>query len=265
MEKLEPNALSPWRRMSLLIVDENQYYELDHSEEGLEILRNPSITVMPIQQADIFQREWRILGGARPVPGMLMVLSPHHNDVYAEISEAKNRISVENSVASVNFCRLLGAKLVRMTRVRVYNTESKKTVTVDLAGKTPIRKADAKFVSTSTDELYITDRIQVNAEFAGGQPDIDGARTYLQKKRLDSDPVLLSLLDMRDDSRHSSNDIRSITQEFCLTEALQKTFELMSDLRLGISVFSASLSAKYEKIVKENTEVWLTMEIKFPG
>lgn len=247
--------IESWKRRLLIITTDLQVEALEHSEEGLELLKNHEVKVLPISEIDIFNTKFTLLGGIRPQPGMLLLMSPYDDKTYVEVSDAKSFIALEKASLTLRFCQLLGAKSVTVRNIKIVDIENQKELNID---------AQKDFISGSlsgkkSDIENIKNQLKVKSTFSGGKPNLEKAEKLLKSSGLISEPFLKHLLEMVIDSKEVDNKLNKITQEISLTQSLQKTFEFISKINLPTAV----VGAEFKSITKEKIEIFLSLEINF--
>lgn len=244
-----------WKRRLVLVATDVQVDGLEHDKDGLELLKNQEVTILPIKQADIFDTQFALLGGIRPQPGMLLLMSPYDDNTYVEVSDARSLIAIEKASLTLRFCSLLGAKSVAVKNIKIVDTENHKELTIDAQYNT----ISGSLTGKKSEIENIKNQIKVNASFSGGKPNFEKAEQLLRSSRLISDPLLKHLLEMVRDSQETENKINEITQEVSLTQSLQKTFELVAKINFP----SGFVGGNFKSVVKEKIEIYLSLVIKF--
>lgn len=244
-----------WKRRLVLVASDVQVDGLEHDKEGLELLKNQEVTIMPIKNAEIFDSQFNILGGIRPQPGMLLLMSPYDDNTYVEVSDARSLIAIEKASLTLRFCSLLGVKSVAVKNIKIVDTENHKELTFDAQNNTVKGSLTAK----KSEIDNIKNKIKVSASFTGGKPNFEKAEQLLKTSRLLSDQLLKHLLEMVKDSQDTENKINEITQEVSLTQSLQKTFELVAKINFP----SGFVGGNFKSVVKEKIEIFLSLVIKF--
>jgi len=247
---------NPWRRRLIIIMDEVKIESLEFDKVGRNLLNNNEISVIPISNWQNYSESLKILGNVRPNPGMLLVLSPYNDFIYSEISESRNLFAIEKMSSTIALCQLLGVKSVVSTNIKILDRDSTKEISFDLQSNS-YGSGDLK--AKKQDLLYIKNRLQLKANFAGSSPHLDEATVLLKASKLDTDIVLSKLVEMKRNESKGLNKIRNLTQEISLTESLQNTFDFAANLNFPIGC----ISSNYKSVVKEKIEISITLEINF--
>lgn len=244
-----------WKRRLVLVATDVQVDGLEHDKEGLELLKNQEVTILPIKEAEVFNNKFKILGGLRPQPRMLLLMSPYDDNTYVEVSDARSLIAIEKASLTLRFCSLLGAKSVAVKNIKIVDTEKQKELSIDAQYNTVSGSLKGKI----TDIENIKNQIKVNASFSGGKPNFEKAEQLLKTSRLVTDPLMKHLFEMVRDSETIDNKINEITQEVSLTQSLQNTFDLVARINFP----SGFVGGKFKTTVKEKIEIFLSLIIKF--
>ena len=246
---------NPWRRRIILVSQNVKIEALGHDEAGRNILNNDEVSVIPIEEWSNYSDTIKILGGTRPNPGMLLVLSPYDSFSYSEISESRNYFAIEKMASTITLCQLLGAKSVVSKNIKIYDRDSTKDLSLDIESN----KIHGKLTNRKNDLNYIKNRLQLKANFDGKSPNIEKATSFLEKSNLDTDLVLPSLVEMKRNEDNGLNKIKNLTQEISLTESLQQTFNFAAEINFPIGY----IAGNYKSVVKEKIEISITLEINF--
>ncbi len=243
-----------WKRRTILLLTEDKYKSIEHTPGKREILGHPEILVYRIDDFYKIKSQYKILGGERPVPDMLLVISPFDDNAYAEVSQAKEIMALEKWLLIINFCQLLGAKSVNQKYTKLYDRDSEKELIIDftkdiIKGKLSGKKRELRDLSN---------KMRLSGKFQGTtNRDIEGAEALLNNNNLQGEIIMQNLLAS---VKASNNPPKLISHEFTLSESVQKTFELTAELLSPIS----SIGFNYNALVKENIEIKTGLEIEFP-
>ncbi len=244
-----------WERRIIIILNDNDCDELEQNEEGLEVLRNPEITVLPISKIHEFSKVLRLTGSTDPRPGMVMIISPFDNHAYYELSAARNLVAQDKMAVTLRTSQLLGSKSVKTTNIRIYDKETNKNLTLDVESD----EYKGKLTSQKKEIESLRNKIQLNATFAGGKTNIEQAKSYLKQRNMDADIFLNYLIDMRSDEEGSSNKLEVVRQQISLTESMQNEFDFLATVDIPV----IKINLNYKKKVKEKIEISSDIEIKF--
>jgi hypothetical protein len=248
-------SIKPENRRLILTCDDNKYYQLEKDDSGRELLANPEIDIITLDEIQDFRGDYEILGGTRILNNMMLVLSPYDDFKYVEISEAKKLIPLEKFQIITHLCQYLGAKSVTIKSVSL---KSKKEFRIlEFTGRKDFFSGS---ITPEGESIYeLMNNLTIETEFKGGEIQFSEAKKLLNKNNLRSDLFLSSLLEMRDPKISSGNSLKSITHKFSLTETLKETFKFISKL----SIPRAYFQIEYESIVAQHTEVSLEININF--
>jgi hypothetical protein len=98
-----------------------------------------------------------------------------------------------------------------------------------------------------------------SASFAGGQPDLKGARDLLQRTRLGNDPNMQSLLEMR---RPGPNPIRTRQLLIDVSSESRSNLKALGRVRLP-TYLKVKLGGEYERVVRTQLECRLKIDVSF--
>lgn len=127
------------------------------------------------------------------IPGSTLVQNPYRPEEYATVSDAPGKYALDKFVIFSSLCQLLGARSVRMQSLE--ETKSGKTRTLGASAKGQVVEGGGTAVSSAGQQILSQKNLLDT--FHGGEPDIEAARDLLRRLRLDDDPILRSLVDLR--------------------------------------------------------------------
>lgn len=247
-----------WKRRLIVITDDADFRNLEHTDDGITLLNSKSTTVISIKEAEnYFASQFNILGYPRPETGMFLVISPFNDNSYINIEDAQNIIAIEKANLAIHLCFLLGAKSIVVKNIRLVDYEKKTNYELDVESNVHNAKLDVNVKNSKL--LELKNKLNTKAVFSGGKPQVVEALRFLEDNRLNSDPLLNRVVMMVKDSESVENKIETIIENISLTESLNRTFELVSNLKLPVGL----VSANYQSIIKEKTELFIRVEIKF--
>lgn len=249
------NFGNSFERKVILFADGNTVYRLQNDATNRIFLNNPELKVVVLSDSNDFVESFRILGGVLPSNNMMLVLSPFDDSTYIEISEAKNLIALDKLGNTIQLCQHLGASIIEILSIRIQDKKTNESIIFDGASGTISGELEAR----KTDINSLKNKITLKTKFEGGKPDYDNAKLFLTNKRLLGDIFLSRLLEMRNHNIIKNNPLESITQEVCMIESLQSTFDLVGRVNFPTGYFSAD----YKSITEEKTEISLTIKIVF--
>lgn len=249
------NFGNSFERKVILFADSNTLYQLQNDNASKKILVNPELRVVNMDNSVDFLSNFRILGGILPSNNMMLVLSPFDDNTYIEISEAKNLITLDKLGNTMQLCQYLGASVIEILSIRIQDKKTDKSISFEGTSGTISGELNSK----KTDISSLKNKIMLKTRFKGGEPDYETAKLFLKEKRLLGDVFLSKLLEMRNNNIVKNNQLQSITQEVCMTENLQNTFDLVSKINFPAGYFNTD----YKSITEEKTEISLTIRIEF--
>lgn len=230
---------------------------LEFDDDGASLLKNEELLIIPMSKADDFINDYVVLGGIRPQPNLLLVLSPYDDETYMEIADARNMVAVEKAALTIRLCKLLGAKRVEVVNIKITDTESTKTF--ELSGKGgPI--SSGKGSVKIADLEYLRNQIKLEASFEGGEPSVELAEGLMKGSRLISDPLLKNMLDMVKDDRASKNRTKNVSMNVSLTHSLQTTLDVVAKLKFPAG---SSINMSVGTVTKKKVEIYIEVRISF--
>lgn len=244
-----------WNRRLVIIATDTKIESLEHSEDGRALLNNQQLQIISVKESEDFDKTYTILGGLRPQPGMLLMLSPYDDLTYVDVEDARTMIAVEKAALISRFCALLGAKSVKVTNIKIVDNEKEKEISLNAQYSSVT--GDIKIKNSQI--MNLKNQVNINAEFSGGEPNFIRADSLLKSSRLNTDPFLKNLLEMAKDFEATNNKTLKIEQEVSLTQSLQNTFDLISNLDFPGGV----IAGNYKATAKEKIEIYFSLNILF--
>jgi hypothetical protein len=185
----------------------------------------------------------------------MVLVSPHNPNVYLDVNTCRIDFTLEKYKHLIELCQILGAKSVKIVEIKIQERNSIKNII--LGFKSPTYSGSLK--GKEEELASIKDKLRMDTNFPGGMPDYQRAKKYLKSRNLLGDIFLESLLEMKSPENHANNPLNFLSKEICMTENLQKSFELIGKLKFPIGQFSANFSS----ISKEKTDIYIKTEITF--
>ena len=191
----------------------------------------------------------------RATPGMLMVLSPYDDYLYSEISESREKFSIEKMAATITLCQLLGAKKLKTKNIKILDKATEKDLIFDLE----MNSINGKLKTKKKQIESLKHQLSLTTEFSGCEANINVAQEFLTKNKLDTDIVLARLLEMKNYEIQDYNRVKKLTEEITLTSSLQNTFDFTANIDFPIGY----INGDYKSNIKEKLEVSIKLEITF--
>lgn len=239
-------------RKLIYFIENSNYNNLQYHDQGKELLTNPEILVIPLNETDVFLDNYSIIEDPYPYDGMVATLSPYDNTKYSEITNANENFCLEKFMNIITLCHLIGARNVYIDQTDK-NIDSKESNN-DGGGNYKVIEAKINHKSTYLNEKI--DKMLLKTSFSGGECDYDGAMKFLRKKRLASDSILSNLVEMRN---ASNNKINSFTHEVSLSNNSDRTNSILASISLPMG------GGKFKHSSKKISEkkYYLEITIKF--
>ncbi len=253
--KIDNNINEPWKRRTILLFERAKFLSLAYDEVGKSLLTTTGLTILPIDQADIFNKQLHLLGDTFPAPESMFIMSPHDAETYIELTDARNEVAIDKFNSIMHFCQLLGAKRVDIENINVVDKSNNKRF--DLIGSYSDFNNQTNI--SSIDFQKLKRKLTFKASFQGGDYDYLLAKSYLTEKSLTSDSFLSTLLEMRNPEKVGGNKLERISREFSLTESLKNSFDFISTINFP----QGFIQAKYTKTIQEQMEIFLKIVLEF--
>ena len=133
-------------RKLIYFIENSNYNNLQYHDQGKELLTNPEILVIPLNETDVFLDNYSIIEDPYPYDGMVATLSPYDNTKYSEITNANENFCLEKFMNIITLCHLIGARNVYIDQTDK-NIDSKESNN-DGGGNYKVREAKMKHKST---------------------------------------------------------------------------------------------------------------------
>lgn len=186
-------------------------------------------------------------------PGSILVQSPYDPETYEDASIAPQRFAVAKHMYFSKFCMYLGAREVSVEQIDLQTRMGKSTL--DVKGE---RLGIGAQVKAENEELQkFRAHMHLRDEFVGSIPDLVAAENLLRQTQLWSDPNLRTLLEMR---RSDANQLMTRTLVLSLSSEAKSNISVVGRLKVPSFV---KLSAEYDKVMREQHEYTLTVQVRF--
>jgi hypothetical protein len=222
-----------YSRRIVLVLSESQIEQCHFIEGGSDLLRNPELAMLPlpvppaladhptvrrIEEADLLR------------PGMMLAQSPFDQDEYTNVELAAERFALDKHMLFSQVCSLLGAVRVSVHDVSVEDLERSLKGGVAAAGL--LRQGGVEVAAELQQRLK--QELRLDDTFAGGRPDVAGARRLVQSHRLAADPTISSLVRLREEN---GNPLTSRRLQVNLLRESRKVLQAVGKLSLGFPKF----------------------------
>lgn len=243
-----------WNRRIVVVASDVEVDGLEHDSEGIDLLNNDQVMILPINEASSFNSRYELLGGLRIEPGMILVMSPIDDNAYVEISEARTHLAIDKALKIVRFFTLLGATSIKITEIKLVDLTSNKEL--NISGGAKGTTGSLKVSNEMVDRLK--NEIRINSTSLGGKPLFDKAEKLLKENKLSSDPLLSNTFEMVKDYGDAKR-IKTLNQHISLTQSMQNTFNLVSKINFPVGMVDVG----YKSTTKSKLEIYMGIEVSF--
>jgi hypothetical protein len=245
-----------WNRRVIVVATDVEIDGLEHDPQGIDLLNNEEVMILPVNDAKGFNSNFELLGGSRIEPRMILVMSPIDDNTYVEISEARTHLAIDKALKIVRFFTLLGATSIKVTEIKLVDLSSKKELTIG-GGVEGHTTGNLKVSNEMVDRLK--NEIRISSTSIGGKPLFDKAEKLMRENKLNSDPLLSNTFEMIKDYDGETQRIKSINEHISLTQSMQNTFNMVSKINFPAGMVDMG----YESTVKKNLEIYMGIEVNF--
>jgi hypothetical protein len=190
------------------------------------------------------------------IPGTTLIQNPYRPDEYATISDAEAKYALDKFVIFSTLCQLLGARSVQMQTLNETKSGETRTLTVGADNKIMTVAEGSATIRSDAAEKILSQKDLLDT-FQGAEPDIEGARDLLRTLRLQDDPILRSLVDLRA-VKGNPHKVRRISVD--LTEETNRVLSLAA--RATTPTFFR-LQADASTVKSESTRLRVDYVIEF--
>lgn len=244
----------PYRRKTVLVLNQSEVDSLDYKEGGAELLLNKEVYILPfsVQQSNSVVQDLIDSGLARP--GTVLIQSPFDKDRYQNSTQAVEHFALDKHTYFSTLCRYLGARKVTVEQIDFKKTEDREIWSL----KSEVSMKGSGDVKIKNEELAsFQSKLTLEDRFEGGSPDVPAARELLRKTGLLGDANMSSLLAMR---QNPDNLLTSRELQLNMTTETQRNLNVLANLNVPAYL---SLEAGYDRHVREQTEFTLTIKVDF--
>jgi hypothetical protein len=254
MSRKEEQILDQYKKKNILVVGKKDYDLCVHEGVGAELQQdNVAILKLPIQRENKDSRFLSSLDNeGLLISGNILVQSPFDTDTYVDAASALQQFSLDKHMYFSQLCQLLGAKKLTVNEINIKNVNGKSSF--NLSSKVSL--VDGK-VSVEYEELeHLKSSLELKDAFEGSDPDVEAAKEFLFNHRLNLDPQMKALVQMRG----NNNPLKSRTLKINLSREAKKSLSVVAHLKIP-DLFKMDTS--FNKQVDENTEYELQVTIAF--
>lgn len=247
--------LNPAARSTILIVDSERLYDLQHSRDGVDILGNQTVSILDASNAlldDPLAAKLKL--GNLLIAGNQLVQSPYINENYASIETAADYFSLEKWHLVSTFFSKLGARSVEQLSKKSRRDESK--IQVKAKGTYSATSADGNIADSLTQ--HASAEASLLQTFVGGAADVDSARDFLMRHHLNGDVQLNSILEQ---AANPNNRLSTYRLEMNMTLEAQRTIE--ASLAVSVPTALLKMSVSVKQVRKSLESEGRVIEVKF--
>jgi len=185
--------------------------------------------------------------------GSILIQSPFDTNCYYLDETALHDIVIQKTLHVAQVCTLLGATSVSVSQVSAELSERSRSASANLG----MEGLAAKLKGESSRVRELRRQITLSEESVGGEPDIEGATSYVQEMRLGNDPVLTSLIRARGTR---SNPLKSRKLTIDATREARSSIELAASLDVESQL---DIGSGLGRLVRDFDQVTVEYEIRF--
>jgi hypothetical protein len=244
---------------SIVVVDDHTYLKLLSDPSTVKLLENTTAMIMPVMIAPMvnerYVTEVRDLLDAqgRLTDNVLLVKNPYDETSYEQAESAVATFAGERYDALGNVVRLLGARELRLMEAKVDN--SKVSWDANLKVKIPVVGAGGK---ANRDVIKrLAGRLDARMTFEGGQPNPEAARKFMREHRLDADPKMNSLVQMRE------NGPLLTTYAMTFNGSSEASTNLDIALKVAAKLKLVKVDVSFDRATSSISSVEISTEITF--
>lgn len=215
----------PSERRVVIVLERTGFERLDYDHRARQLIK-PGVAAMrwPPEESDELAVSLDAQGLA--VPGAVLMQSPYAPTSYVLPDEdAAIHLALEKASTFVSLCCYLGAKRVLLRQVR----DESSGVELSADGGVTAKGVRGKLGGGSKQMRQLKESMSLSATFSGGPPDVPLARSLLQGRRLDHDPVFASLVER---CEYAENRQVSESVKFSVSDEVNRTLNFVLDLEL---------------------------------
>lgn len=247
---------------TVLVVNDADYLDIASDPNDVTLLGQRDALIVPYAaNPQFFAREVNrvrdLLDDAGQLaPGTLLIKSPYDSTSYSFADAAIEDFTRAKYDAIGLTAGLLGATRVEFIDVTVERTDHSWVASLGA----PIKYFAAEAKAKREVKERVKRRIAGTLEFAGGNPDISGARAYLKRRQLSSDPQLNELIDLR-----SSSNVTRYEVAFSGAREAEANLSAALDLAGAGPVKGLKIGASFVRSVSSASEIEIELRITFPS
>lgn len=246
----------PGRRRAVLVLQDHDIERCKYEPGEARKLLDVEAYILPFPlrvQGEIPVALQNIVSARLARPGNMLVQSPYDDNSYEEAAVAPQRFALAKHMYFSTLCMHLGAKEVTVEQIDLSTRSGKSTLNVKGSRLGASAQLDVK-----AEELEkFSAQMHLRDEFEGGAANVVAAEELLRQTGLGLDQNMRALVEMR---REGTNALKTRKIVLSLSNEAKSNLNVVG--RLSVPKF-VKLSAEYDRVVKENQEYKLTVEVKF--
>lgn len=243
----------PWQRKAILVLSQHDIQKCSYEDDGDAVLLNEEVfpLAFPINDSNPLVQALVRSGLARP--GALLLQNPYDQDLYEDATDASRRFALAKFTVFSQLCMHLGARSVSVRSVEVKTTSTKNEFAIAVGYKGVDGKAKVSF------DAYERLKAEMNLEdsFVGGPPDVPSAQALLSRTALSTDPVVRTLVEMR---QVLSNSLAHRSLALDLSSETRRTIAIATSVKLPKFI---KLQADYKRVASEHLDYTVKLDVRF--
>lgn len=196
--------VSPLPR-SIFVADDATYRDLAQSPEYVELLEDTEAVVVPFSarpegnEALVAVVRDLLVASGQLLTGALLIKNPYDDDLYAYADDALETFASAKYHHLATVAMFLGAREVSFLEAKAEKDvrQAEAGMRVRIPGL-----AGAEGDVTTEVARKLEERLQGEMKFAGSEPDIEEARSYIRKHHLHNDHQIQALVSLRSGGNH---------------------------------------------------------------
>jgi len=255
-----PNEIfpkNPAERRAVMILAQEDIVRCRYEGNAANMLLNEELCILPfplnVNQASAPRALRNIIDADQVRPGIILVQNPYDVDSYVDAALAPQECALDKYQHFSTFCSILGAREVHVEQDTIRSTNGERKRKINGCRMNVTGELDT---STKQDEEF-AEKLILISRYDGGEPDLEGAESFLRTKRLWGDKTMHSLFEQ---FSYSTNRMKERKLHLDLSSEVQKSLSVIA--KIGIPSF-LECAAEYQIKLKEKSTYSLHVTIRF--
>ena len=183
-------------------------------------------------------------------PGKILIQDYYDEDNYFPAAEAKYETAVKKVMLYQTFFFLLGAKNFNYLEVKEMSDDSETRIKGDIEGSYKASSANANAEYKTKIQNLLKSQLSINSEVREQKCNIDKAKDFMNKKKLNNDVFLEHILE----NFEYGFDLKQTNVKIKLFQEVNQIISILGNVGLDILISSLKIDGEFKKEITSKSD-----------